>query len=64
VVHAWGKVAESTRPAEVEKAVALIESAEISSDGFLFFGDVVIAEAIFAGENIAIELVNQLLPTK
>jgi hypothetical protein len=60
VVHAWGKVSESQNPGRIEAAVLAIESAEITKDGYLFFGDQVVIEAIIAAENIS----DALLPVE
>jgi hypothetical protein len=64
VVHAWGKVSRASNQKAVKQAVATVESADIYKDGFLYFGDVVLAEAILAGERIGNALIDQLLPKK
>jgi len=53
VTHAWGKVAECNDPDAVKAAAKRIETAEISRDGYLVFGDQVVPEAISSAENIA-----------
>ena len=62
VVHAWGKLSRARNPTEVTQAIAVVESAGVYKDGFLYFGDVVLAEAIFAAENIGNAMIDQLLP--
>jgi hypothetical protein len=62
VVHAWGKLSRARNRKEVTQAIAAVESAGVYKDGFLYFGDVVLAEAIFAAENIGNAMIDQLLP--
>jgi hypothetical protein len=53
VVHQWGKVAAASDRCAVEAGVRSIETADISTDGFVYLGDQVLAEAIIAAEEIA-----------
>lgn len=63
IVHSWGKVAEARNPKAVEDAAGRIETASISKDGYLFFGDQVIPEGILSAENIADEILMAKLGT-
>jgi hypothetical protein len=62
VVHAWGNISRTHNPDATRQAVNKIESAGIYKDGFLYFGDCVLSEAIIAAENIADAMIDQLLP--
>ena len=57
VVHTWGKVAGTKKPSEVRRAADRIETADISADGYLIFGDQVVPTAIIAAENITEHLI-------
>lgn len=52
IVHSWGKLAGARSPNAVKMAAQRIPTAEISLDGYLFFGDQVVPEAITAARRI------------
>ena len=61
VVHVWGRLVEATNPDAVRQAAERVETAGISKDGYLVFGDQVVPEAIITGENIADEILKTKL---
>jgi hypothetical protein len=61
VVHVWGRLEEATNPDAVRQAAERVETAGISKDGYLVFGDQVVPEAIITGENIADEILKTKL---
>jgi hypothetical protein len=63
VVHAWGRIAEANDPDAVKAAAERIETAAVSADGFLIFGDQVVPDAIIAAENIAEHVLTSKLQT-
>ena len=63
VVHCWGKVDKARNPQAVHAASNRIDTAEVSRDGYLIFGDQVIPEAIIAAENIAESILTSKLGT-
>lgn len=60
VVHAWGKVPNSRNPTAVHAAAKRIDTAEVTKDGCLKFGDQVVPDAIIASEAIADSILTQL----
>jgi hypothetical protein len=56
IVHSWGKVAEAKDQNLVETAASHVESAAITKDGYLALGDVVVAFALYAAEEIVLHL--------
>ncbi len=63
IVHAWGKLENAKVPDDVTEALARIETAEISKDGYLLLGDQVIAEAIDTAESIVDSVITQRMGT-
>jgi len=63
VTHAWGTIAEANDPDAVKTAADRIETAAVSADGYLVFGDQVVPEAITAAENIAEHVLTSKLQT-
>ncbi len=53
VMHSGGNVDSDRDPQSVREAAQRVETAEVSRDGFLVFGDQVVPEAIIAAEEIA-----------
>jgi hypothetical protein len=58
VVHDSGKVAEAKDPDAVRAAVQHVDTAEISRDGYLFFGDSVCPTAIWSADEITRHLLS------
>jgi hypothetical protein len=57
VVHAWGDLSKETDLQRIRDAVSRIDTAVISQERFLFFGDQVVPEALVVADRIVRDLV-------
>lgn len=61
IIHAWGRLPEGESKKRLERNLKMIETAEVSKDGFIVLGDQVIAEAINTAEEIADHILTTML---
>jgi hypothetical protein len=61
IVHAWGKLSAVGNPKRLRESLDMIESAEVSKDGFVVLGDEVIPEAVNSAEEIADHILTTML---